>query len=278
MSKLDRPSLLKFLSKPRFVHEVAEHYGISKKLADFHLRKVVKSGQVLMSEKPIFQTLRDSKGRLKRFGGFVYVFRNSPMLANHWAKFAVREANDLISKSKDDVFSIRFLSKTHGSLGKGVLNRRLSDFTFEETAGSRSIIRHFKTKGPLSSEFGVSSANVRLSKRRTLDQLIEHRARSTQEEVTSLSHMKRIRLFQALLKEPLPFLDLHGRFGVSKQTIRGLVKNGLLTQMWGPKAVGVRFKLTNKGKIYLKKIEAAAKIEPKIRENSFIRLKYSTFP
>jgi len=278
MSKLDRLNLLKFLSKPRFVHEVAEHYGISKKLADFHIRKAVKSGQVLISERPIFQTSRGSDGKLKRFGGFVYVFRNSPMLADHWAKFAVREADDLTSKSKGDVFSIRFLSKTHGSLKKGVLNHKLSDLSFEETGGSRAVVRHFKTQGPLTSEFGVSSANVRLSKRRTLDQLIEHRTRPTQEEVTSLSHVKRIRLFQALLKEPLPFLDLHGRFGVSKQTIRGLVKNGLLTQVWGPKAIGVRFGLTNKSKIYLKELEAATKIEPRIRENALIRLKHTTYP
>jgi len=272
MSKLDHLSLLKFLSKPRFAHEVAEHYGISKKLAIFHLREAIKSGQVLISERPVSQTLRNSEGKLKRFGGFVYVFRNSPMFADGLEKFTVREANALISKSKGSVFSIRFLSKTRSSLGKGVFDRKLSGFAFDKTGGSR-LMSHVKTRGPFASEFDVSSAKVKLAKRRTADQLLGYKARSPQEEVKSLSHAEKIRLFKALSKKSSPFLDLHGRFGVSKQTIRGLVKNGLLMEVWGPKAIGVGFKLTNKGKIYLKELEAASEYEPKMRETAFIRLK-----
>jgi len=273
MSKLNRPSLLKFLSKPRFIHEVAEHYGISKKLANFHLREAIKSGQVLVSEKPILQTLRSSNAKLKRFSGFVYVFRNSPMLADGWTKFRVRGTNNLISKSKSDVFSIRFVSKTHGSLGKGVLSHRLSGYTFEEPTNSNAIEHHFKTSGRLTSEFEASSGKVKLVKRKRVDQLLRHGTWSTEEEVKPLSYVERIRLFQALFEKPLPFLDLHGRFGVSKQTIRGLVKNGLLMEVWGPKAIGVRFKLTNKGKIWLRELEAAANYEPKMRETALIRLK-----
>lgn len=48
--------------------------------------------------------------------------------------------------------------------------------------------------------------------------------------------------------------ELHVRFGVSKQTVKRLVKNEFLTEMWGPKAIGVRFKLSKKGKRYLKKL------------------------
>jgi len=276
MSKLDRSSLLKFLSKPRFAHEVAEHYGIPKKLASLHLQKAIKSGQVLVSEKPIFQTLRIQNGKPKRLGGFVYVFRNSPTLADGWAKFRTREASDLVSKPKGDVFSIRFLTKTHGFLGKGLFNQKLSGFAIEAT-GSGTLRRGFKTKGgSLKSEFDLSSARVKLTRRRAIDQLIGQSTRSTIEEAKSLSHMEKIRLFQALLEQPLPFLDLRGRFGISKQTIRGLVKNGLLMETWGPKAIGVRFKLTSKGKNYVKRLQAAAKYEPKIREAAFIRLKNRT--
>lgn len=273
MSRLESSSLLKFLSKPRFVYEVAEHYGISKNLASFHLRKAIKSGQVLISESPLFQTLRNSEGKLKRIGGFVYIFRNSPMFADGWEKFALREANDLISKSKGSVFSIRFLSKTQSSLGKGMAHHKLSGSTFDEKVGSRAA-SHFKTKGPLSSEFDVSSAKVKLAKARTVDQLLRQGTRQTPEQIKSLSHVERIRLFKALLKEPLPFLELHGRFGVSKQTIRGLVRNGLLMEVWGPKAVGVMFKPTKKGKIHVKELEAAANYELKIGEGVVIRLKH----
>jgi len=273
MSKIDHHNLLKFLSKPRFAHEVAKHYGISKKLANFQLRKAVKSGQVLISERPVFQTLRNPEGRLKRFGGFVYVFRNSPMLAVSWQKLERKDVNDLSSKSKGSAFSIGFLSKTHGLIGKGVFNQRFSGFSFDKTAGSHEGASHFKAGGFPMSEFNVSSAKVKLAKARTVDQLLRHRVQSTQEEVKSLSYAERIRLLRALSKEPLPFLDLHGRFGVSKQTIRGLVKNGLLMEVWGPKAIGVVFKLTDKGKIHLKELETAAKFEPKIRETALIRLK-----
>lgn len=114
----------------------------------------------------------------------------------------------------------------------------------------------------------------RLIKRKVTAQLSGRKVWSDTRESNYLSHSKKLQLFQALLKEPLPFLDLHGRFGVSKQTIRRLVKNGLLTEVWGPKAIGVRFKLTNKGKTCLKELEAVARYKLKIRETSFIRLKH----
>lgn len=58
----------------------------------------------------------------------------------------------------------------------------------------------------------------------------------------------RLQLFQSMQKEPLPFLDLYVRFGVSKQAIRGFVKREFLTEICGLKGIGVRFKLTNKSK------------------------------
>ena len=80
-------------------------------------------------------------------------------------------------------------------------------------------------------------------------------------------------MLRALLK-PATFLDLHGRFGVSKETVKSLMKNGPLAEVWGPKTVGLRFKLTRKGKAYLRELEAAARYKPKIREASLIRLKH----
>lgn len=94
--------------------------------------------------------------------------------------------------------------------------------------------------------------------------------------VNRISHVQMLQLFQALVKEPLSFLELRGRFGVSKQTIKRLVKNGLLTEAWGPKAVGVRFAPSDKGEVYLKELEAAAKYEPNAGKNVIIRLKQAT--
>jgi len=256
MSKLDRLSLLKFLSKPRFAHEVAEYYKISKKLAMLHLKEAVKSGKVLVSDKPVFRAARVRNDKLERFSGFVYVFRNSPMLTDGGARFTVREAGNLPSSSKTDVFSIKFVSKTH--------------------KGSTVAERHFKTSNALTTRFDAPQGRIRLAKQRATHQLFGRYSQLRKEEVKSLSNLERVRLFQALLKEPLPFLDLHRLFGVSKQTIRGLVKNGLLMEMWGPKAIGVRFKLTNKGKTYLKRLESTAKIEPTVKRNMFIKLKHRT--
>lgn len=97
------------------------------------------------------------------------------------------------------------------------------------------------------------------------------------DEAKRLPHAKRLQMFQALLNESLTFLDIHARFDVPKQTIRGLIKKGILREIWGPKAIGVRFKLTNKGKVYLKQLEAAAKYESRIEQRNLIRLKHRIY-
>lgn len=277
MSKLDHLSLLKFLSRPRFAHEVAEHYRISKELANFHLREAFRSGRVLISEKPVSQTLKDSDGKPRRFKGFLYVSRKSPMLTDSWAKFGVTGMKDVIARSKGNAVTIRFLSKTWGSLGKGTLDDKLFGFTSEENAGLLGDRRHFKMEGRLTSEFDVSSTKSKLAKRRTVDQLLKRGPQSTEEGVKSLSYVEKINLFQALSKNTSTFLDLHGRFGVSRQTLRSLVKNGLVKEMWEPKGIGVKYKLTERGEIHLKQLEAAARCEPRVRKSASFKLKHRTW-
>jgi len=272
MSKPNDHSLSKFLSKPRFLYEVAELYGISKKLAESHLREAVRSGQVFVSERPIFQTLRLSNGRTKRFGGFVYVLGKSLVLMNRRTRFSVRKPNGSTG-SEGEVLSIRFLSSTDELKTKEVVDHKWSRSGSERTMDSRVNVHHLKMSGSLASQFNVSRSKVKLARPRTIDHLLRHVPRPAEEEIKSLSQAERIRLFRALLKEPLPFLDIHGRFGVSKQIVRGLVKNGFLREIWGPKAIGIRFRLTNKGRMHLRKLEAAAEYEPKMRETTFIKLK-----
>lgn len=92
-------------------------------------------------------------------------------------------------------------------------------------------------------------------------------------ETSRLSFARRLQLFRALSKEPLSFLDLHVRFGVSKHTIRRLVGNGFLVEVWGANDVGVLYKLAKDSKSHLKEMEAAAKYDSKIAEKRLIRLK-----
>lgn len=272
MFKFDDLSLSKFLSKPRFLYEVAEHYGISEKLAEFHLQEAVKSGQVLVSKRPVFQTLRLSDGRMKRFSGFVYVFGKSSVLMNRVMKLSIKEPSGS-PEAGGEAASIRFLSNTDALKAKEVSDRKLPSSRKEGTSDSRVDVHRFRTSGSLVSQFGTSRSKVKLARTRTIDRLLRHVPRSVEEEVKSISQVERIRLFRALLKEPLPFLDLHGRFGVSKQIVKGLVKNGFLREMWGPKAIGVRFTLTNKGRVHLKELEAAARYEPTVRDTAFFQLK-----
>ena len=93
-------------------------------------------------------------------------------------------------------------------------------------------------------------------------------------ESKSLSYVEKIRLFQTLSNQPLPFSDIHRRFSISKQIVEGFVKRGIFEEMWGPKNIGVKFKLTEKGEAYLKTLEKASNFEHQQRKKIFIRLKH----
>jgi hypothetical protein len=88
-----------------------------------------------------------------------------------------------------------------------------------------------------------------------------------------LSEFRKLQLFQTLLKQQLPILVLRTRFGISKQTLKGLCKRRLVAEVWGPGTVGLRFKLTQRGKAYLNELEAAAKYDSHISKRGVIRLK-----
>ncbi len=104
----------------------------------------------------------------------------------------------------------------------------------------------------------------RLSRTKSLDGA-KHRDR--------LSEAGKLQLFRTLLKKPVTTLDLRACFGISKQALKGLCKRGLLAEVWGPRTVGLRFKLTQKGKAYLNELEAAAKYDSNIPKRVSIRLK-----
>lgn len=71
----------------------------------------------------------------------------------------------------------------------------------------------------------------------------------------------------------MSFLDLHIRFGISKQAVRRLVRKGLFKETWGPRAVGIRFELSKAGRDYLSVLEAAAKYVPRTAGKNIIKLK-----
>jgi hypothetical protein len=144
---------------------------------------------------------------------------------------------------------------------------------------SASILsKEFVQKENTSSRFlSVLEDRGRMIRHRVIRDQLAGRALPDTEEAEHLSHAKALLLLEALEKKPLPFLDLHVLFGVSKQTIRRLVKRGFLSEAWGPKAVGLRFKLSEKGKSHLNDLQAASKYESKTTKRDFIRLKNKAF-
>lgn len=273
MPKLKRSRLLNFLSKPRFEHEIAEHFNVSISSANYHLRDAVRSGQVLVSERPVLKTLEEANGRLKHISDYVYVFKRSPISSDNRSKPHPIKADDS-GKSGIEAFSTRFVSNIHEPARRGLLRDSLTGLAFEKPVSPPINTPLLKARVHLAQESEVSSTKLKPARQRTIEQLLMHRTRSPQKEATSLSSAKEILLFQALFKKPSPYLDLHERFGVSKQTIKRLVKNGLLVELWGPRAIGVRFRLTHNGRAHLKELEAAAKYEPKLERKPFIRLKH----
>jgi hypothetical protein len=123
----------------------------------------------------------------------------------------------------------------------------------------------------------VLTRTGKLSNHKRTLQLPGSRALYRAKEMTRFSQAKRLLLFQTLSKVALPFLDLHVRFGVSKQTIRNFVRRGLIIEVWGPKAVGLRFKLSKKGKKQLEELEAGAKYDSHMSRKGMIRLKRTIF-
>jgi DNA-binding MarR family transcriptional regulator len=271
MGKPKRFNLLEFLSKPRFLHEIVEHYKVSKKTAVFHLTEAMKSGQVLVSEAPAFQTIKDSTGKLKKLSGFLYVYQRSPILVGKDTRLSTLETNNFIPELGNNS-RISFLSKPHGLSGKVTLERGSASPAVAEKVNPENRQAELRANSSLISKLSVSSAKVAPAKNTRSSRLPSSKQYSNS-KLKPLLNVEKIRLFQALLKEPLPFLDIRNQFNVSRQTITRLVKRGLLIETWGSKGVGVRFKLTGKGKACLKELEEASKYELKIRELPLTRLK-----
>jgi len=147
----------------------------------------------------------------------------------------------------------------------------------DKRVSSRMITASLIQEKTEASKFlSISDGKGRLIRRKQVTALLGRKTESGSEGGSRLSYAQRLRLFKTLLRKPLPFLEVHGRFGVSKPIIMSLVKNGFLIEMWGPKAVGVRLILSNKGMAYLKELQAASKCEPKMRKKAIIQLKRST--
>lgn len=83
----------------------------------------------------------------------------------------------------------------------------------------------------------------------------------------------RLDLLEALRTEAKPLMELRGRFGISKNALRVLVRRGLLCSDWGPKGVGVLYKLTEDGNMELKRLKEASRIDAGLVRKPLVTLK-----
>jgi hypothetical protein len=270
-----RFALAEFLSKPRSLYEIAEHYGFSKKTAVFHLQKAVKSGQVLVSEAPAFRTIKDSSGNLRKLIGFVYIYQRRPSLIGKDIRPVLPKTDNSVSvRGKTSRTSL--IAEPHTLFRKSSLKHQLPSFAYPEKMKTQSCATKPIGNRPSISKLNMSPTSAR-SANNTRSACVPLSIHNSNSKSKPFLYVDKTRLFKALLDRSLPFLDLHDRFYVSRQTITRLVKKGLLSETWGSKGVGVTFKLTSKGKTYLRQLEAASTYERKIKESPLTRLKQRTF-
>jgi hypothetical protein len=87
-----------------------------------------------------------------------------------------------------------------------------------------------------------------------------------------LSHAEKIRLFETLRDSSMSFRELHSLFRISKREIAHLMRKELVEEVWGPRNVGVRFRLSRKGKQQLKALRTVTNFTPPNRK-PFVGLK-----
>lgn len=262
MSKFDRSGLLKFLRKPRCLRAIVRHFEVPTKLVDYHLQEAIESGEVLVYRKQVPPGFPNSNAKQLRLKGLLYISRNSPLVAK-------------------DLAAINSLPKTRSSATKESAhpNHKNSVFSSRKPVFMRNLMPYLKLdKAELSGVLHNLSNKMKLAKNNRNTRRLKWERRYDSSESKSLLYVEKIRLFQALSNKPLPFLDIHRRFGISKQIVKGFVKRGFFEEVWGPKNIGVRFQLTEKGEAYLKRLEKASHFEHQQRKKIFIRLKHGIFP
>lgn len=220
------------------------------------------------------------KSKIKRLVPSVGNLKRSKLVAGLPSKTVNSGAKRLKEVGNNDAkSSVRFHSADSFLRSRDlVLNRmplQAASILGKNVQGSNIVVEDLLQRPSTAKPFlSLKTSRERVKKHR---EIIQHSGpRVLDSEKGRLSHVQTLQLFRGLMKEPLSFLELRGRFGVSKQTVKRLVRNRLLKETWGPKAVGVRFVLSDKGEAYLKELEAAAKYKPNAQKSVVIRLKQTT--
>jgi hypothetical protein len=254
--------------------EVAEYFGISDRNALFHLRQAVSSGQILVCKNPTSKTIRDSRGKLKRIAGFVYVLPNNLAVAR--AKLSLKHADHRGATQKSRI----------SNLGLNVSRERSPEAACESSHeedlsavppgdADHDAAGGFRGKLSNLTRFVSTGAKVATGSRsKNSDPRFPAKSERVPRPIRTLSQSAKIGLLQTLLKEPLPFLHLHALFGLSKQSMNTLLDAGLLKETWGKRGIGKRLMLTAKGRSYLEQLRKTRKHLLAPKGKRLMRLKH----
>lgn len=83
----------------------------------------------------------------------------------------------------------------------------------------------------------------------------------------------KVSLLEALSTGPKQPMDLRGTLGVSRRTLDGFVRRGLISVSWGPEGVGAFFKITRRGREELKRLRVVSRLDEKLTGKRLIPLK-----
>ena len=257
MAHPKRSDLLNFLSEPRCLKEVAEHFGISASVADHSLQKAIEQNQVLICKPLRKPSLKSQKQRDTLF----YISQDSDLFSRGLTGFAVTRGIRTQGEVGSRTAFVKFSSKNASKSNFSSITENASDHKNDELGGApfpRITVRREKI---------VRNARRHAS---AIGQP------PTQRQIRSCSVAEKLSMLTALSRQPLPYSDLRTRFNIPKSTIRTFVKNGLVKEVWGSKNIGVRFRLTKKGEKRLERLKAAAKLEKDEIAKATIRLKYKS--
>ena len=251
---------MEFLHKPRCLREIVSHFEAPPKLVDHHLQAAIKAGRILVYRTPRPKQSLKLNTRQHGLATMLYIAKGSPLLA-------------------PNVPARNQLPKTRGSAKESAHHEHGSPVFSKEHAFLNHLLTPLKLgRTALPGVLSKLSSRMRLSKNQMATRRRRWKKRSATSQVRSLSHMERLCLFQTLSDDPLLFLDIHRRFGISKQMVQRFVRRGLFREVWGPRNIGVKYKLTEEGKVHLKRLEKAALLEEQEQQKIFIRLKQRVFP
>ncbi len=257
MPDFNHSDLVKFLDRPRYLREIAGYFDVPARVVSHQLQQAVESGDVLVYKEQIKKRFVGARVRQTRRMSPLYISSKSPLLSgDHALTLSLPKTKRSVTKESSKPDSIGSISSSRKPIS-------MQNFMTSLKSG----------KVNLSGALNSISNKMRLARTKRSMVSQNNEEGQTLSEQRSLSYVEKISLFRGLRKESLPFLDIRKRFGVSRQVVKGLVRRGILAEVWGPNEVGVKYRLTAKGEANLKKLETASNFEREQRRKIFINLK-----